>query len=125
MGLKDAVDKGDFAAVAAEKNAFVLYNSGSYPSLKQKDKKNEAISATNQIFAAIRAKDKGALKSAYTNYLKTVEMSDYNYRQHEGARIFRRLRLQSPYTTSFYLREINFFSLFYFLLLTNLKVSCC
>lgn len=77
MALKDAVEKGDFAAVAAEKNAFVLYNSGSYPTLKQKDKKNKAIAATNQIFAAIRSKDKTGLKTAYSNYLKVVDMSDY------------------------------------------------
>lgn len=75
--LKDAVNKGDFAAVAAEKNAFILYNSGAFPGTKNKDAKNEAIAATNTIFAAIRAKDAGALKSAYAGYLKTVEMSDY------------------------------------------------
>merc|ERR1719356_1746779 len=53
-GLKDAVAKGDFAAVAAEKNAFILYNSGAYPGSKNKVKKGEAIAATNAIFSAIR-----------------------------------------------------------------------
>jgi len=76
--LKDAVAKGDFAAVAAEKNAFVLYNSGAYPGSKLKAKKNEAIAATNSIFAAIRSKDSKALKAAYDGYLKTVDMSDYS-----------------------------------------------
>ena len=75
--LKDAVAKGDFAAVAAEKNAFILFNSGAYPGSKNKDKKSAAIAATNAIFSAIRGKDAGALKSSYAAYLKAVEMSDY------------------------------------------------
>ena len=75
--LKDAVNKGDFAAVAAEKNAFILFNSGAYPGTKNKAKKSEAIAATNAIFSAIRGKDAGALKSSYAAYLKAVEMSDY------------------------------------------------
>ena len=43
---------GDFAAVADEKNAFVLFNSGAYPAIKDKSKKAEAIAGTNAIFAA-------------------------------------------------------------------------
>lgn len=65
--LKDAVAAGDFAAVAAEKNAFILYNSGVYP--KNKAKKAVAVKETNDIFAAIRAGDKGALKVAYGAYI--------------------------------------------------------
>jgi len=76
--LKEAVAKGDFAAVASEKNAFILYNSGSYPGVKNKEAKNNAIAATNEIFKAIREKDAKALKTAYTAYLKTVDMSDYS-----------------------------------------------
>jgi hypothetical protein len=76
-GLKDAVAKGDFAAVAAEKNAFILYNSGAFPGSKNKAKKSNAIAATNDIFKAIRDKDQAALKSAYAGYIKTVNMSDY------------------------------------------------
>lgn len=75
--LKDAVSKGDFGAVAAEKNAFILYNSGAFPGTKNKDKKAAAIQGTNAIFAAIRSKDAGALKTAYAAYTKTVELSDY------------------------------------------------
>eukprot|EP00536_Pseudo-nitzschia_multiseries_P015802 jgi/Psemu1/263239/estExt_Genewise1Plus.C_9560020 len=75
--LKGAVDKGDFAAVAEEKNAFILYNSGAFPGAKNKTKKADAIAATNAIFAAIRGKDAGALKTAYANYAKTVDLSDY------------------------------------------------
>merc|ERR1719356_459528 len=76
--LKDAVSKGDFAAVAGEKNAFILYNSGAYPGSKNKQKKSDAIAATNKIFQAIRDKDQAALKAAYTAYIKTVDMSDYS-----------------------------------------------
>ena len=75
--LSDSVAKGDFAAVAAEKNAFILYNSGAYPGAKNKAQKAEAIKGTNAVFAAIRAKDAGALKSAYADYAKTVGLSDY------------------------------------------------
>ena len=64
--LKSAVASGDFAAVAQEKNAFILFNSGAYP--KDKSKKAQAIEGTNAIFAAIRAKDKAALKTAYDKY---------------------------------------------------------
>jgi hypothetical protein len=70
VGLKSAVEKGDFAAVAAEKNAFILFNSGAYPGAKNKAKKAAAVDAVNKIFAAIRAGDKAALKSAYTAYVK-------------------------------------------------------
>jgi hypothetical protein len=68
--LKDAVAKGDFNAVAEEKNAFVLFNSGAYPTTKNKADKAAAIEGTNKIFAAIRSGDKGALKSAYDSYVK-------------------------------------------------------
>mmetsp|Transcript_34563 Transcript_34563/g.81484 ORF Transcript_34563/g.81484 Transcript_34563/m.81484 type:complete len:184 (-) Transcript_34563:328-879(-) len=75
--LQGAVASGDFAAVAAEKNAFILYNSGAYPGAKNKAKLAEAVKGTNAIFAAIRSKDAGALKSAYSDYTKTIELSDY------------------------------------------------
>ena len=77
VALKAAVAKGDFAAVAAEKNAFILYNSGAYPGAKNKPAKNEAIAATNTLFSAIRAKDAAALKAAYAGYIKATDMSDY------------------------------------------------
>ena len=70
--LKGAVDSGDFAAVADEKNAFILYNSGAYPTAKDKDAKAAAISSTNAIFAAIKAGDKAALKSAYGSYVAST-----------------------------------------------------
>uniref|UniRef100_A0A7S4A9M9 Photosystem II Psb31 protein domain-containing protein n=2 Tax=Pseudo-nitzschia australis TaxID=44445 RepID=A0A7S4A9M9_9STRA len=75
--LKDAVASGDFVAVAAEKNAFILYNSGAYPGSKNKAQKAEAIKATNNLFKSIRDKDAGALKSAYADYAKVVNLSDY------------------------------------------------
>ena len=62
--LESAVASGDFGAVAAEKNAFILFNSGALG----KDQKPTAVKQTNDIFAAIRAKDASALKSAYGAY---------------------------------------------------------
>lgn len=73
--LDAAVAKGDFAAVAAEKNAFILFNSGAYPTIKDKANKAAAIDGTNKIFAAIRSKDAGALKSAYGDYIKANSIS--------------------------------------------------
>mmetsp|Transcript_90116 Transcript_90116/g.135073 ORF Transcript_90116/g.135073 Transcript_90116/m.135073 type:complete len:182 (-) Transcript_90116:114-659(-) len=67
--LKDAVASGDFGAIAEEKNAFILFNSGAYPGAKLKGQKAAAIEGTNAIFAAIRSKDKAALKSAYDSYV--------------------------------------------------------
>ena len=64
-GLESAVNSGDFGAVAAEKNAFILYNSGG---ISDKTKKKAAVANTNEIFAAIRSKDAAALKSAYGKY---------------------------------------------------------
>ncbi|EEC47520.1 predicted protein [Phaeodactylum tricornutum CCAP 1055/1] len=93
--LKEAVNKGDFGAVANEKSAFVLFNSGAYPTSKSKEEKKAAISSTNKIFAAVKAGDKAALKSAYDEYVKTNDIkpfpkvdpkngqgysSDYDYR---------------------------------------------
>ena len=73
--LKDAVASGDFGAVAAEKNAFILFNSGAYPTAKVKGKKAAAIAGTNDIFAAIRSKDKSALSSAYSKYIADNEIN--------------------------------------------------
>ena len=70
--LESAVNSGDFGAVAAEKNAFILFNSGA---LSSKDKQSAAVKQTNDIFAAIRAKDTGALKSAYKAYTGTNDIS--------------------------------------------------
>jgi len=71
--LEGAVKAGDFSAVAAEKNAFILYNSGA---IKDKAKKAAAIKGTNAIFAAIRSKDAGALKSAYGSYTTANDISN-------------------------------------------------
>lgn len=75
--LKKAVEAGDFDAVAAEKNAFVLFNSGAYPGAKRKEQKGEAIKSTNDIFAAIRAKDKGALGAAYKSYVAANDIKPF------------------------------------------------
>jgi len=73
--LKSAVDAGDFAAVAEEKNAFILFNSGAYPGAKNKPMFTGAVKDTNKIFAAIRSGDKAALQSAYTSYVSTNEIT--------------------------------------------------
>jgi Photosystem II Psb31 protein len=72
--LKAAVDAGNFDAVAAEKSAFVLFNSGAYAKDKSSAKK-DAIEGTNAIFAAIKAGDKSALKTAYNKYIAANEIS--------------------------------------------------
>merc|ERR1712157_159031 len=61
--------KGDFDAVVEEKNAFALFNSGAYPGAKNKALKEAAIQGTNEIFAAVRSKDKEGLKKSYKAYL--------------------------------------------------------
>jgi len=67
--LKKAVESGDLAKVVEEKNSFILFNSGAYPRVVDKQKKKEAISQTNAIFAAIRSGDKAAAKKAYSEYV--------------------------------------------------------
>ncbi|KAH8070144.1 xanthine dehydrogenase [Aureococcus anophagefferens] len=56
--LKDAVEKGDFAAVLAEKNAFDLFNSGAYAqkSAITKAQKAIAVTETKNIMEAIASK---------------------------------------------------------------------
>ncbi len=72
--LKGAVASGDFKAIAEEKNAFILFNSGAYAN--NKAKKNAAIAGTNKIFAAIRSGDKAAVQSAYDSYIADNEIKD-------------------------------------------------
>lgn len=94
--LKKAVESGNFDAVSDEKNAFILFNSGAYPTAKDKANKKAAIEGTNAIFAAVKSGDKGALKSAYTSYVSSNDIkplpsvdpqtgqgysSDYDYRR--------------------------------------------
>ena len=73
--LKTAVDAGDFAAIADEKNAFILFNSGAYPRVVDKTAKADAIAQTNAIFAGIRAGDKAAVKKAYDTYVSANGIS--------------------------------------------------
>merc|ERR1719464_524380 len=70
--LESAVNSGDFGAVAAEKNAFILFNSGA---VTGKADKATAVQQTNAIFAAIRTKDASALKSAYNTYKSTNDLA--------------------------------------------------
>jgi len=70
-GLESAVNSGDFGAVAAEKNAFILFNSGAL----NKSDQAAAVKQTNAIFAAIRSKDSAALKSAYGAYKSSNDIA--------------------------------------------------
>jgi len=98
--LKSAVASGDFAAIADEKRAFILFNSGAYPGAKNKAKLSAAIDGTNKIFAAIKSGDKAAVQKAYDEYVAANEVrplptvtsasgqglfSDYSYLQRTKA----------------------------------------
>jgi len=73
--LKDAVSKGDFAAVESEKNAFILFNSGAYRTgEKAKAEKAAAVAAYEDVVAAVNAKDAGKLKSSYAAYVKAADI---------------------------------------------------
>lgn len=74
--LKKAVDSGDFAAIAEEKSAFILFNSGVYPTPKEKAAKKAAIDDVNALFAGIRKGDKAAVKAAYEKYVKANDITD-------------------------------------------------
>ena len=69
LDLKSAVDSGNFDAIVDEKNAFILFNSGAYPTPKDKAEKAKAVALTNDIFNAVKKGDKGALKTAYGQYV--------------------------------------------------------
>jgi len=75
-GLKDAVSKGDFAAVESEKNAFILFNSGAYRtnSPKAKAEKAATVAAYEDVLAAVSAKDAGKLKTSYAAYVKAADI---------------------------------------------------
>jgi hypothetical protein len=98
--LKGAVAEGNFDAIKSEKTAFVLFNSGAYPTTKDKAAKKAAIEGTNAIFAAAKAGDKAALASAYKSYIAANEIvgfpvvkgksgqgysSDFDYRRGTSA----------------------------------------
>lgn len=75
-GLKSAVDKGDAAAVLAEKNAFILFNSGVYSTDKAKFAK--ASDLAQAVIVSANAGDVAGLKKAYSEYMKyTVVKSGY------------------------------------------------
>ena len=74
--LKDAVAKGDFEAVLAEKNAFDLFNSGAYAqkSAITKAQKAIAVTETKNIMEAIATKNPNQLKTAYAAYMKNANI---------------------------------------------------
>ena len=76
--LKKAVDSGDFGAIVEEKSAFILFNSGVYPTPKEKAAKTAAIEDVNKIFAGIRKGDKAAVKAAYESYVKKNDIKAFD-----------------------------------------------
>jgi len=86
--LKDAVNKGDFASIVEEKNAFILFNSGVYPSPKEKANKKAAIEQVNAIFSAIRKGDKAAVKTAYDSYVKTQGIKSFDEMKASGGQSY-------------------------------------
>ena len=77
--LADAVEKGDFEAVLAEKNAFVLFNNSNN---RPKNKEEKKINAVKQevVLAAAAKGDKAALKAAYADYIKTASLPNAVYK---------------------------------------------
>ena len=86
--LKSAVDSGDFGAIVAEKNAFILFNSGVFPTPKDKAAKKEAIADVNDIFSAIRKGDKAAVKTAYDAYVKKNDIKSFKAMKAEGGQSY-------------------------------------
>lgn len=72
--LKSSVASGNIDAIADEKNAFVLFNSGAYTT--DRARRQAAIAGTNEIFAAVRSGDKSAVKKAYDAYMKANDISE-------------------------------------------------
>jgi hypothetical protein len=70
--LADAVSAGNFAAVAEEKNAFALFNSGAYA--RNKAARTDAVLLADKIFEAVEKKDAAALKSSYSAYMKYISL---------------------------------------------------
>jgi len=83
--LAPAVAAGDFKAIAKEKNAFILFNSGVYAN--NKGMKKAAVAQTNDIFKAIRSGDKAAVKGAYDAYVaanKITGLPDIDSKDGQG-----------------------------------------
>jgi Photosystem II Psb31 protein len=86
--LKKAVDSGDFAAIADEKSAFILFNSGVYSTPKEKALKKAAIADVNALFAGIRKGDKAAVKTAYDKYVKANGIDDVKAKNAAGGQSY-------------------------------------
>ncbi|CAM9302068.1 unnamed protein product [Phaeothamnion confervicola] len=71
--LEGAVKSGDFAAVAAEKNAFALFNSGAYAI--DKADKPKAVALAKEVLAAAESKDAAKLQAAYKAYVDTIDIA--------------------------------------------------
>lgn len=77
MKLQKAVAAGDFAAVADEKNAFELFQSGAYQANGGKAQATKAVLVEQygKIMEACASKNKDALKSAYGTYITAADIS--------------------------------------------------
>lgn len=81
-GLKSSVDKGDTAAVLAEKNAFILFNSGVYSTDKAKFATADGLA--KDVIKAAESGDASGLKSAYAAYLKYIVVKSGYKAEDEG-----------------------------------------
>ena len=86
--LKKAVESGDFGKIVEEKNAFILFNSGVFPTSKDKAQKKEAIAMTNAIFAGVRSGDKAAVKKAYDDYVKKYDIKTFAAMKAKGGQSY-------------------------------------
>jgi Flp pilus assembly protein TadG len=82
LDLEEAVSKGNFAAFEDKKsiNAFDLFISGSNAlnSKIDKERKAEETKLEAQIYAAVKSKDAGKLRSAYADFVKVADLkSDF------------------------------------------------
>lgn len=82
MALEKAVANGDFAAFEDKKikNAFDLFISGSNAlnSATMKANKKAELQIKADIYAAVDSKNAGALKSAYSEFIKIADLkSEY------------------------------------------------
>ena len=75
--LQDAVNKGDFDAVADEKNAFELFNSGAYQAAGGVAQAQRAVSVENYgaIKEAVASKNAAGLKAAYKKFIDDADIA--------------------------------------------------
>mmetsp|Transcript_66021 Transcript_66021/g.148999 ORF Transcript_66021/g.148999 Transcript_66021/m.148999 type:complete len:158 (+) Transcript_66021:254-727(+) len=77
LALEDAVAKGNLAAVAEEKNAFILFCSGVYTrkGAKEAALKAKAVAASDALLAAVEKGDTAGAKAAYKEFLSVAAIA--------------------------------------------------